>query len=92
LVEKFQDMYAVVYKKLEEEGILEELDDDKWLDIHGKIVETEAEAYGRKMKYLLRHPEKLLFVDEVGENISQKGDGNAGGQKFMVETDMIAQV
>jgi hypothetical protein len=28
----------------------------------------------------------------VGENISQKGDGNAGGQKFLVAADMRAQV
>jgi hypothetical protein len=32
------------------------------------------------------------MVDEVGEHISQKGDGNAGGQKFMVVYDMRAQV
>jgi hypothetical protein len=32
------------------------------------------------------------MVDEVGENISQKGDGNAGGQKFMAVNDMRAQV
>jgi hypothetical protein len=34
----------------------------------------------------------LIFVDEMGKNISQKGDGNAGGQKFVVATTMIAQV
>jgi hypothetical protein len=33
-----------------------------------------------------------VTVDEVGENISQKGDGNAGGQKFMVASDTRAQV
>jgi hypothetical protein len=38
------------------------------------------------------HPEKLVFFDEVGENISQKGDDNAGGQKFMVASDTRAQV
>jgi hypothetical protein len=32
------------------------------------------------------------MVDEVGDHISQKGDGNAGGQKFMVVNDMRAQV
>jgi hypothetical protein len=32
------------------------------------------------------------MVDEVGENILQKGDGNAGGKKFMVANDMRAQV
>jgi hypothetical protein len=44
------------------------------------------------MSYSLVHPDKLVFFDEVGENISQKGDGNAGGQKFMVAKDMRAQV
>jgi hypothetical protein len=62
------------------------------LDVHGNIVQTEEETYGRKTKYLLKHPQKLIFVDEVGENISQKGDGNAGGQKFVVATNMIAQI
>jgi hypothetical protein len=33
-----------------------------------------------------------VFFNEVGEHISQKGDGNAGGQKFMVAKDMRAQV
>jgi hypothetical protein len=55
-------------------------------------LENEADVYGRKMKYLLRHPEKLLFVDEVGDNISKKGDGNAGGHKFIVAPATIAQV
>jgi hypothetical protein len=32
------------------------------------------------------------MVDVVGENVSQKGDGNAGGQKFVVAADMRAKV
>jgi hypothetical protein len=48
------------------------------------IVETEDDAYRRETPYSLLHPEKLVLVDDVGENISQKGDGNAGGHKFMV--------
>jgi hypothetical protein len=62
------------------------------LDRHGKIFQTEEEAYGRKTKYLLKHPEKLIFVDEVGKNILQKGDDNARGQQLAVTTDMISQV
>jgi hypothetical protein len=91
-LETFQDMYDYVYGKLAEVGITEELDDDKWLDRHDNIVNNEADAYGQKTKYFFKHPEKLLFVDEVGENISQKGHGNAGGQKFMVALDMRAQL
>jgi hypothetical protein len=63
-----------------------------WLDRHGNRVQTEEEAYGRKKKYLLKHPDKLIFMDEVGENISQKRDGNTGGQKFVVATGMRAQI
>jgi hypothetical protein len=52
------------------------------LDGHGNSVHTEAESYGRKTKLLLKHPEiMIIFVDEVGENISNKGDGNAGDKK-----------
>jgi hypothetical protein len=63
-----------------------------WREIYNNVVQTEAEEYGRKTRYSLLHPEKNLFFDEVGENISQKGDGNAGGQKFMVARDIRAQV
>jgi hypothetical protein len=46
----------------------------------------------QKTQYSLLNPEYLVMVDEVGENISQKGDGNAGRQNFMVANDMRAQV
>jgi hypothetical protein len=91
-LENFQDMYDCVYGKLAEAGIAEELNHEKLLDRHGNIVENGAEAFGRKIKYLLRHPEKLLFVDEAGDNISQKGDVNVGGQKLMVAPDMRAKL
>jgi hypothetical protein len=71
--------------------VAEKLDHDVWQDINNNIVQTETEAYGRKTRYSLLHPEKLVFVDEVGENISQKGDGNVGGRKFIVVKDMRAQ-
>jgi hypothetical protein len=56
------------------------------------IVNTEGDTYDRHTIYSLLHPDKLIFLDEVRENISQKGDGNAGGQKFVVAKDMRAQV
>jgi hypothetical protein len=42
--------------------------------------------------YLLKHREKLIFVDEVGDYLSQKGDVNAGVQKFMVTMNMRSPV
>jgi hypothetical protein len=68
------------------------LDHVVWQDIHNTVVQTEAEAYGQKTRYSLLHPEKLVFCDEVGGNISQKGDGNADGKKSMVAKEIMAQV
>jgi hypothetical protein len=45
-----------------------------------------------EIKKTILHPEYLVMVDKVGENISQKGDVNDGGQTFMVVNDMRAQV
>jgi hypothetical protein len=56
------------------------------------IVNAEAHIYGRHTSYSLLHPDKLVFFDEVGEKISQKSDGNAGGYFFVVAKDMRAQV
>jgi hypothetical protein len=56
------------------------------------IVNTEADAYGRQTSYSILHPDKLVFFEKVGENISQKGDGNSGGQKNLVAKDMQDQV
>ena len=40
------------------------------------MVTNKEEVFGRKTKYLLTHPEIFLFVSEVGDNTSQKNDGN----------------
>jgi hypothetical protein len=91
--DNFSDMYDDVYGRLHEMGIAEKLSEAVWRDRDNNIV-TEADAYGQKMADSLipTQAHNLIMVDEVGENISQKGDGNAGGQKFMVTTDMRAQV
>jgi hypothetical protein len=64
-----------------------------WRD-RDNIIVTESDTYGQKKAYshFPTQAHKLIMVDEVGESISQKGDGNAGGQKFMVAADMRAQV
>jgi hypothetical protein len=92
-LENFEDMYNGVYEKLADACIAEVLYDEVLLDRHINSAQTEADAYRRKIKYSLKHTEKLIFVDEVGDtNISQKGDGNAGGQKVIVATDTIEQL
>ena len=34
----------------------------------------------------------MLFIDEVGDIMSQKNDGNVGGQKFLVQNDQRALI
>jgi hypothetical protein len=91
-LENFKDVYDDIYGRLWEADIAEKLDEPVWRYKENIIVETHAEAYGQHTQYSLLHPEYLGMVDEVGENISQKGDGNTGGQQFMVANDMPAQV
>jgi len=53
----------------------------------GQVTTNKDEAYRWKMIYLLTHPEMVLFVDEVGDNTSQKNDGNIRGQTYIVNTN-----
>ena len=54
-----------------------------WLNRQrGHIVATEKKSFGMKTKYMLKHPGKLLFLDEVGSNTSQAKGGQIGGEKL----------
>jgi hypothetical protein len=67
-----------------ESGIAFKMPEEVWLDKDGVVVEEESEAMGRRTKYILNRPNYLVFVDEVGDNTSQKDDGNIGGTKYVV--------
>ena len=79
-------MYKAVYTAMVESGVAIMLDEEVQVNRQGQVTTNKDEAYGRKMSYLLTHPEIVLFVDEVGDNTSQKNDGNIGGQSFIVNT------
>jgi hypothetical protein len=81
-----------VYGRLHDMGIAEKMVEKGWRDEKNNIMETEAESDVQQTEHSLKHPEKLIRVDEVRENISKKGDGNTEGQHFMVVNDMRAQV
>ena len=68
--------------------IAAKLDMVVWLDKAGNIVKTEKQAFGQKLKNILLHPNKLLFIDEVGSNTSQAKDGHCGGKKFLVPSQL----
>jgi hypothetical protein len=72
-LENFADMYDGVYQRFVEAGVAgvaEKFDYVLWRDIENNIANTEAEAYSRQTIYSLLDPDKLVFFDEVGENIS----------------------
>jgi hypothetical protein len=60
------------------------------LEKGGNIVTDEAKICGRPTKLNLVKPKKLLFVDEVGDNISQANDGNKTGTTYVTGKGWIA--
>jgi len=41
---------------------------------------------------MLMHPEKFFFVDKVGSNTSQRGDGHCSSEKFLVPNNIHPQI
>jgi hypothetical protein len=56
---------------------------EKMLDKEGNEVTNKKYMYGRPTMYNLTHPDKLIFVDEVGDNTSQENDGNKTRAKYV---------
>jgi hypothetical protein len=54
------------------------------------IVQSKEEAFGRQKQYCITHPDNLVFVDKIGDNTSQRNDGNAGGKNFILDKDKNA--
>ncbi len=80
----FEQMYYECYEKMVESKIAIKRAEENWLDKDGVAVEEEHLAFGRKTKYQMIRPNYLVFVDEVGDNTSQKDDGNIAGTKYVV--------
>jgi hypothetical protein len=83
-VANFEQMYHECYEKMVESKIAIKTVEENWLDKEGVVVEEEHLAFGRKTKYQMIHPNYLVFVDEVGDNTSQKDDENIAGTKYVV--------
>jgi hypothetical protein len=78
-------MYHDIYDAMGKVGLKKELYHWVYQDREGNIVsEDDPKRFGRATTHVLTHPERVLFVDEVGSNTSQKQDGNIGGRKLDV--------
>jgi len=86
-LENFSFMYKEIYAKMVESRVAIELDKEQWVSKEGIIVHSEEEAFGRKTKYLVTRPEYIVFVDETGDNTSQKNDGNVNGTRYVCDRD-----
>jgi hypothetical protein len=76
----FEQMYDEVYEAMEKAGVARKLDEPIWVDKEGNETE-ESKAHGRRATHVLTRPDMVIFVDDVGGDTSQEGDGAIGGQK-----------
>jgi hypothetical protein len=83
--DNFATMYDGIYKTMARAGVAEELPECVLQDRKGNTaLEHDPKRYGRKTNFKLTHTERVLFVDEVEENTSQKQDSRIGGRKLIV--------
>ena len=86
----FLDMYVHVISEMVNAGLAIELDSPVWMDRSGNTVD-ETKAFGCKVTHDILYPDMCLVGDEVGGNISMKGDGHAGGKLYLCEKGQIPQ-
>jgi hypothetical protein len=78
-------MYDDVYAMMAKAGVTKELDEWVHQDRQGNsAIEDDPKRYGWKTKHVLTHPERVLFINEVGANTNQKQDIHIGGIKLVV--------
>ena len=70
-------------------GIADHLPENEhyWVDTADCCVESKDKAAGHKCKIKLKHPDHILFGDEVGTDTAQDGDGHIGGQTYITIGD-----
>jgi hypothetical protein len=76
-------MYDEVYDAMVKAGVAEKLVEPMRVDEMQQLTNKEN-ALGQKATHLLLRPDYVVFVDEVGCNTSQEGDGARGGEKKML--------
>ena len=84
----FRNMYKHTYREMVEAGVAEQLPQPIWMDRNGKQVD-EKDALGCMVTHKLCHPDRCFVGDEVGGNLSMKGDGHAAGRKLLTATESV---
>ena len=71
-------------------GVARKRNEAIWMDTNGKIVSDESLAFGCKVTHDLILPDWCIEGDEVGGNISMKGDGHIEGRLYLIEKGKTA--
>jgi hypothetical protein len=94
--QNFKVMYDEVYKELVMGGIASQLlavtEDAIRFNKKGEMVHETKDTFGLPTRYIMKQPDKLIFVDEVGSNTNTSKDGNIGGEKFLCKVNSRPQI
>ena len=85
----FVDMYEQCIAQMVRAGVAKKRTTPVWMNRDGKEC-RESDAFGCKVTHDLIHPDWCLVGDEVGGNISMKGDGHAGGRLYLAAKGRVA--
>jgi hypothetical protein len=77
-------MYDTVYEDMVKSGIATKLENDMLATFAGKIVNNKDDSEGLPTKYVISHPDLLVFVDETGNNTNKKSDSFRGNEKRII--------
>ena len=86
----FAQMYSSISDEMVDSKVAIELEAPVWMDSLGNEV-LEESAFGCKVTHDITRRDICFVMDEVGGNISQKGDGNIGGQLQLCENGKTPQ-
>jgi hypothetical protein len=84
-LQNFSEIFNHIYDATVTKGIMSKVDMKVLLDKEGLIVEDLEDAFGLPTQYLMQHPDKLSFVDEVRSNTSSTNDGHVGVRNSCVK-------
>jgi len=84
-------MYDEVYDAMVECKVASKHPQPIYKNADGNIAIDWKEKFGMPCTHNIDHPEMCLVVDEVGSDLSQKGDGHIGGAKYACEKGTVPQ-
>jgi len=84
-------MYDEVYEGMVDCDVASKLDHlVLWIEM--VALSLKNDAYGIKVTHYFDHSDYCLVVDEVGSNLSKKGDGHIIGKKYVCERGCVPQI